>query len=213
MEPDEPVTPEAVASWITGHTRSRDRFVSVYDASEAHRVEHGGECDVYPSGSGPLLGALAAAAGAKRILEVGCGLGYSALWLAHGSRPDGIVETCEKSALHAGIAGEHFRKDGVESRVKIHVGRAADVMPRLPGVFDFIFCDGDPGEYLADLDQFLRLLKPGGMLVSSNLFLGVYVPDAPWLPQGAAYRLRILDDPGLDTAFLPRGLALSVKIR
>ncbi len=212
MTQDELTTPEAIASWIAENTRSRDRFASVYDASEAHRIEHGGECDVYPTGSGPLLGALVAACGGQRVLEVGCGLGYSALWLAHGCRPDGIVETCEKSPAHAELAHKHFRKHGVESRVTIHVGRAADVMPRMAEGIDFIFCDGDPDQYLADLEQFIRLLKPGGTLVTSNLFLGQYVPDAPWLEESAAYRLRVLDDPRLETAFLPRGLALSVKV-
>jgi predicted O-methyltransferase YrrM len=213
VRPEEPITAEAVASWIAENMRSRDRFAPVYDASEAHRAEHGNECDVYPSSNGPLLGALAGVAGAKRLLEIGCGLGYSALWLAHGSRPDGIVETCEKSALHAGLASEQFRANDAGSRVKIHRGRSADVLAQLSGVFDFIFCDGDPDQYLTDLGHFLRLLRPGGTLVSSNLFLGIHVPDAPWLRQSAEYRLRILDDPQLDTVFLPRGLALSVKVR
>ncbi len=96
---DEPASQAAVADWIRTQTRAHDRYASVYDASEQHRIEHGGECDVYPSASGPLLGALAAAARAKRILEVGCGLGYSALWLADGAGPDGTVETCEKDPV------------------------------------------------------------------------------------------------------------------
>lgn len=213
MEPEEPVTAAAVASWIAETTRSGDRFAAVYDASEAHRLEHGSECDVYPSSNGPLLGALVEATSAKRILEIGCGLGYSALWLAHGSRPNGIVETCEHSELHAGLAADFFRRNEAGSRVKVHLGRASDILPRLTGAFDFIFCDGDPDQYLTDLDHFLRLLRRGGTLVSSNLFLGVYTPDAPWLAQVAAYRSRLLDDPNLDTVFLPRGLAVSVKIR
>src|SRR5438477_8159867 len=211
MEREEPLTPDAVAAWIAENTRSRDRFASVYDASQAQRAEHGSECDVYPSASGRLLGTLVAASGAKRILEVGCGLGYSALWLAHGSRPDGVVETCEKSALHADLAEEQFRSNGLSSRIKVHRGRSREVLPRLTGLFDFIFCDGDPDQYQVDFEQFLGLLKPGGTLLSSNLFLGVYISDAPWLEEVAEFRVRILDDARLDTAFLPRGLALSVK--
>lgn len=213
MASDEPITPEAVAAWIAETTRASDRFRAVYDASEAHRLEHGGDCDVFPSGSGPLLGALVAAAGAKRILEVGCGLGYSALWLAHGARPDGIVETCEQSPVHAAIAQQHFRTAGVESRVSVRVGNAADTMSQMTEGFDFIFCDGDPAEYPADLEHFMRLLKPGGTLATSNLFLGIYVPDAPWLDATAAYRQRILNDPTLDTVFLRHGPALSVRVR
>jgi predicted O-methyltransferase YrrM len=208
---DEPTSQAAVADWIRTQTRARDRYASVYDASEQHRVEHGGECDVYPSASGPLLGALAAVARATRILEVGCGLGYSALWLADGAGSGGTVETCERDSVHAGIARRHLDAHDAGRRITIHTGRAIDVLAGLRGEYDLIFADGDPGEYLADLEHFMRLLKTGGTLITSNLFLGVYVPDAPWLADAAEYRRRILDDPRLRTVFLPDGKALSVR--
>ncbi len=78
----------------------------------------------------------------------------------------------------------------------------------------FIFVDSDVDEYVRDLDEFLRLLAPGGMLVTSNLFLGQHLPSGhPWLAAGAQYRRRILDDRRLRTAFLPDGKAISVRIR
>jgi predicted O-methyltransferase YrrM len=60
------------------------------------------------------------------------------------------------------------------------------------------------------LDHARRLLRPGGVLISSNLFLGQYVPDLPDLPQMAEYRRRLLDDERFLTAFAPNGLAISV---
>ncbi|MDP9236296.1 MAG: O-methyltransferase [Chloroflexota bacterium] len=213
MPAEEPTTPEAVAGWIASAMRRADRFADVYDASERHRLEHGGECDVYPTGSGPLLGALAASTGAKRILEIGCGLGYSTLWLAHGARPDGTVDTCEGDPGHAALAVANISQHALSDRIEIHIGRAAEVLASLRGPYDFVFCDGDPGDYPADLDQVLRLLRPGGTLLTSNLFLGIYVPDAPWLEQSAAYRETLLTHPQLQTAFLPRGMALSVRLR
>src|SRR5262245_12427459 len=86
MHSNEPKSPAAVQRWIEKHTRSSDRFAYVADKYESHRKEHG--CyDVYPSSNGALLGALAAAAKPKRLLELGCGLGYSGLWLACGAGP------------------------------------------------------------------------------------------------------------------------------
>jgi predicted O-methyltransferase YrrM len=208
---DEPTSQAAVAAWISTQTRAHDRYASVYDASERHRAEHGGDCDVYPSASGPLLGALAAAVHAKRILEVGCGLGYSALWLADGAGPDGTVETCEREPLHAEIARRHVAEHEAGRRITIHEGRALDVLTTLRVPYDVIFADGDPDEYLADLEQFMRLLKVGGTLITSNLFLGIYVPDATWLADAAEYRHRILDEAWLRTVFLPDGKALSVR--
>ncbi len=211
LPPGEPDSLEAVAAWIFEQTRARDRFAHIYDATEEHRLQHGGDCDTYPSGSGSILGALAAATGAKRILEVGCGLGYSALWLASGSSPDGLVETIEPDHSHAELAQRHFEQEGYGQRITVHQVRGSEVLPRLDGPYDLIFCDSSLDEYASYLDHFLRLLRPGGLLITANLFLGRHGPDIPGLDQAAAYRQRILDGERLQTAFLPGGLALSVR--
>ena len=211
VSPDEPDSAEAIGSWITERVSAHDRFRKVFDASELHREEHGPECTVYASGSGPVLGALAAVAGARRILEVGCGLGYSALWLAFGSLADGRVETIECDPTHAGLAREHFAREGLAERITVLDGRAVDLLPGLTGPYDLIFCDSDPDEYAAYPDPFLRLLKPGGLLITSNLFLGRYSLDIPGLDQGAAYREWLLAEVRLLTAFLSGGMAISVR--
>jgi predicted O-methyltransferase YrrM len=207
----EPDSPEAIAAWIQERTREHDRFRHVYDASERHREQHGPECTVYPSGSGPVLGALAAATAAKRILELGCGLGYSALWLAYGSSPGGQVETIEHDAAHAGLARQNFVQEGYGERITVLQGRAVDLLPTLTGQYDLIFCDSDPDEYDAYLEHFMQLLRAGGLLITSNLFLGRYSLDIPGLDQAAAYRERILADERLLTAFMAEGKALSVR--
>ena len=207
----EPDSPEAVRRWVAEQTVARDPFAHVYRASEDHRQRHGPTCTVYPTGSGPLVATLVAATHASRILEVGCGLGYSALWLTFGSAPDGHVETIEQDASHVELARRHFDQEGYGQRITIHEGTGDSVLPQLSGPYEFIFCDGDIDEYLVDLDHFLRLLELGGLLVTANLFLGQHDPDIPALDQAAAYRQRILDERRLVTAFLPTGLALSVR--
>jgi len=208
---NEPDSPEAIEAWIRERMRAHDRFADVYDASERHREEHGPECTVYPSGSGPVLGTLAAATGAKGILELGCGLGYSALWLAFASSPDGRVETIEQDDGHAALARQNFQQEGFGDRVTVLLGRAVDLLPTRTGPYDLIFCDSDIDEYGAYLDHFVRLLRPGGLLITSNLFLGRYSLEIPGLGQAAAYRDRILREQRLLTAFLRGGLALSVR--
>jgi predicted O-methyltransferase YrrM len=210
VPPDEPATQVAMEAWIREQTQARDRFAHVFRASEEHRLQHGPDCTVYPSSVGPLLGTLAAATGARRILEVGCGLGYSALWLAYGSAPEGRVESFEQDGSHVELARRHIEQEAFAERVTVHHERAAQALARTDGPYDFIFCDGDLTEYLEDFAHFRRLLRPGGLLVTSNLFLGRY-GDVPGLAQAAAYRRRILDDERLQTAFLPSGLALSVR--
>lgn len=209
LPPNEPTTPQAVSDWVAKQTRAADRFRHVFDASVAHRNQHG--CDVYPSPDAPLLGVLAASTRAQRILEVGCGLGYSALWLAWGAGDDAVVETVEHDRDHAQLARQQVAAEQMTGRVRVLEGWGRTILPSLQGPYDLAFFDGDPAESLVDLEQFERVLRPGGLLVSANLFLGQYVPDLPGLDQTAKYRELILRSERWLTAYLNNGYALSVR--
>jgi predicted O-methyltransferase YrrM len=204
----EPTSAENVAQWIQTAQRQRDPFEHVRLASHEHRESHGAGCSVYPTSSGPLLSVLAAAVAADRILEVGSGLGYSALCLAHGS--GGVVETIERDTEHVALAERTILREGYGNRIRVLHGRGADVLPRLDGPCDLIFSDGDPEELPQDLDHFLRLLRPGGLLLSANLFLAQFVPDLTGIDQMAEYRQRLLDNGRLLSTIVPDGLAVSV---
>src|SRR5712691_11118731 len=145
MHSKEPKSAAAVKQWIEKHTRPSDRFASVADKYEPHRKEHGCD-DVYPSSNGPLLGALAAAAKPKRLLEVGCGLGYSGLWLAYGAGAGGYVETIEASREHAKIACGRFKAEVFEKRIKVVVGESICFLPALKGRYDLIYFDINPSD-------------------------------------------------------------------
>jgi predicted O-methyltransferase YrrM len=208
----EPNNLQEAINWVDKATGASDRFHEVWEASHRHREQHHGDCTVYPSSDGPFLGAMAAVAGAKRILEVGCGLGYSALWLAHGAGRDAHVETIEGDPSHASIAEGNFAAEGLASQISILGGRAAATMAKLKGPYDLIYFDGNPDEAIEDLDQFERLIRQGGTLLSANLFLGVFAPDIPGLERTAEYRRRITNADGWITAWLHSGSkAISVR--
>jgi len=204
----EPDSPEAVIAWIHRESVRHDRFAHVAQRSDEHRAEH--DCDVFPSSDGATLGVIAAATGAERILEIGCGLGYSALWLAVGSSPDGMVETIERDPLHVALAHEHVVSEGLDDRITIFEGEATTVLASLIGPYDLIFVDSDVADYMAHLDHFSRLLRPRGLLLSSNLFPGQYGPKIAGLENAVAYRECLLEDSQWFTAFLPNRKALSV---
>ena len=207
---NEPTSAEAVKEWVEQHTQTSDRFGHIAKLYDRHRSEHG--CyDVYPFPNGSLLGALAASAQPRRLLEVGCGLGYSGLWLAYGAGPGSLLETIEADERHAQIAQSHFTAEGLGERIKVLDGRASSVLPGLKDAYDLIYFDTDPAESLPGLDYFERLLKPGGILISANLFLGQFAPDLPGLDQTAEYRLRILDSDKWLSAYLLDGTALSIR--
>ena len=53
------------------------------------------------------------------------------------------------------------------------MGRAAGLLARLPeGAYDLLYIDADKPAYPEYLTAATRLLRPGGMLVADNVFLG-----------------------------------------
>jgi predicted O-methyltransferase YrrM len=179
---------------------SADPFAAVREATLAHRAAHG--CGTYPYDNGALLGALAAAANARRVLELGTALGYTALCLAHGA-PHAVIDTIERDPDHVRLARENVEAHGMVGHVVVHEGDFATVARGLDPGYDVAFFDGfTPSRPL--LKELRRLLRARGLLISANLTHG-----------GAdAYLAALQDKRSWLTAFLDeeRETALSIKL-
>jgi predicted O-methyltransferase YrrM len=144
---------------------STDPFAHVRDATLKHRAKHG--CGAWPYGNGPLLATIAAAAGAKRILELGCALGYTSLSFAHGA-PKAGIDTIERDPEHVRLARENIAAAGLAKRITVHEGDFAKILPTLEAGYDVAFFDGNTP--VPALHSALRgLLKTGGVLITANL--------------------------------------------
>jgi predicted O-methyltransferase YrrM len=142
-----------------------DPFAHVREATLKHRAQHG--CGAYPYGHGPLLSTIAAAVNPRRILELGCALGYTALSFAHGA-PKAKIDTIEFDPEHARLARGNFATAGFGKRVTVHEGDFASVLPKLTAGYDVAFFDGNTP--VPALHKALRgLLKTGGVLITANL--------------------------------------------
>ncbi len=203
---EEPGSETEVQGWIELAHETLDRFQHVAEETERHRAAHG--CNAYHSGDGPLLGVLARAAEPARVLEVGTALGYSALWIAFAARK-AIVETIESDREHVALARGTIARQGYADRITVLEGRAEDILPSLRAKhYDLVFYDADfPGP--SELDQFHRILRRRGLLISANIFPGRH-PNMGGLERATAYRKLLLEDPWL-TAFAGSHKMLSVR--
>ena len=105
----------------------------------------------------------------KRILEVGTAVGFSALLMEYFNPADCKITTIENYQKRIPIARENFRKAGKGKVIDLLEGDAAQVLKTLTEPYDFIFMDAAKGQYIHFLKDVMRLLEPGGVLVSDNV--------------------------------------------
>jgi predicted O-methyltransferase YrrM len=180
---------------------SVDRFEAIRQATLKHRAAHG--CGAYPYSNGALLAALAAAANARRILELGTALGYTALCFAHGA-PHAVVDTIERDPDHVLLARENVTKSGLDGHVVVHEGEFAEVLSRLDPGFDIAFFDGFAPS--PAMQKTLRqVLRAGGILISANL-----THDGKPVE---AYRAGLLDKKKWLTAFVDAEGETAISIK
>lgn len=105
----------------------------------------------------------------ERILEVGTAVGFSALLMAEYDPVPVHITTIENYEKRIPIARDNFEKAGRSEQITLLEGDATEVLKTLEEPYDMIFMDAAKGQYIHFFDDVLRLLKPGGLLVSDNV--------------------------------------------
>jgi len=126
----------------------------------------GGIMPVDPA-TGAVLRFLAAAIGARSVVEIGTGCGSSGIWLLRGMRSGGVLTSVDTEPEYHRLARKAFAQAGfAANQARLILGRASDVLPRLSdGAYDMVFCDADPASYPDYLSAGHRLLRHGGVIV------------------------------------------------
>ena len=157
----------------------------------------------------------------KKILEIGTAIGYSALFFA-GLDENTEIVTIERNPDMAKLAKDNFKKSGLENRITLIEGDAAQVLETLEGEFDTVFLDAAKGQYMKFLPNILRLLKIGGTLITDNiLYRGIVADENP--PKKhitiarnlRGYIIEITHNERLETSVIPLGdgVGISKKLK
>ena len=118
---------------------------------------------------GKFLHVLAAAMGARRILEIGTLAGYSTIWLGRALPENGSIVTLEVDPAHAEVARKNLAAAGLTDKVEILVGPALDTLPGLEGPFDLVFVDADKVNSPEYVRLSVGLTEPGSVIIVDNL--------------------------------------------
>jgi predicted O-methyltransferase YrrM len=106
----------------------------------------------------------------QNILEIGTSTGHSTIWLAWAaSKTGGRVTTIEIDQERYEKALANFKKAGLASYIDARLGDAHQLVPRLRGPFDFIFCDADKDWYLQYFLDLEAKITPGGCFTAHNV--------------------------------------------
>ncbi|MDO4292699.1 MAG: O-methyltransferase [Eubacteriales bacterium] len=172
--------------------------------------------------TGSLLRFLLTLCRPSSILEVGTAVGFSALLMSEYMPESCHITTIEKYEKRIPIARENFRRAGREEKITLLEGDAAELLRELEGPFDFIFMDAAKGQYPHFLPEVLRLLTPGGLLVSDNVLqegdilesrYAVTRRDRTIHARMRDYLYELTHHPLLETAVLPVGDGVTVSTK
>ena len=118
---------------------------------------------------GRLLHILASASRAKRVLEIGTAIGYSAIWFGLAVKKNkGKVITIEIDKDIANEARKNIKRAGLAKTVEVINGDGLKVVPKIKGKFDIIFIDDSKKNYPKYLDLCIKRLNKNGLLIADN---------------------------------------------
>ena len=157
-----------------------------------------------------------------QILEVGTAVGFSALLMSENVPEKCRITTIENYEKRIPVARENFRRAEKENQITLLEGDAAEVLKTLDGSYDFIFMDAAKGQYIHYLPDVLRLLPPGGCLVSDNVMQDGDVIESRFAVERRnrtiharmrEYLYELKHNDNLVTSIIPLGDGVAVSIK
>jgi predicted O-methyltransferase YrrM len=144
-----------------------------------------------------------------RALEIGTSTGHSGIWIAWAlSKTGGKLITIDIDERRHRQALANFEAAGLSRFIDARLGDAHEIVPALPGPFDFVFSDADKDWYKNYLVAVLPKLVVGGCYATHN------VSDRYWRRgDGDGYLGFLRSLPNLSTTIDTRGAGMAVSYK
>jgi caffeoyl-CoA O-methyltransferase len=125
--------------------------------------------------TGRYLELAARSVGARRVIELGSGYGYSAYWFARAVGPDGQVICTDGDPDNARWAERYLTEAGLWDRVRYCVGDALEGLAAQAGEFDVVYCDVDKPGYPDCWRAARERIRVGGLWLCDNVIWSGHV--------------------------------------
>jgi len=126
---------------------------------------------------GRILRMLTAMISPMNALEIGTYAGYSALCIAEGLPDGGHLDTVEIDDEMEDFIRRRLTDSESGRRVTLHIGDAAEIVPRLGKRFDMVYMDANKRTYCETFNMVLPLVNPGGFILADNTLWDGKVTD------------------------------------
>lgn len=157
-----------------------------------------------------------------RILEVGTAIGFSAILMAEYGPRNCHITTIEKYEKRIPLAKSNFEASGHGNKITLLEGDAADILKELTGTYDMIFMDAAKAQYIHFMPDVMRLLAPGGLLISDNVMQDGEIIESRFAvtrrnrtihARMREYLFALTHDDTLETVVLPVGDGVTLSIK
>lgn len=209
--PHKSLLPAEIAAYAAAMSRETDVQRALREETARHPLAR----MQISADQGAFLGLLVHILGAKRCLEVGTFMGYSALAVALALPEDGRLIACDRSDEWTTTARRAWAEAGVAHKVELRLGDAPETLRGLlateRGAFDLVFVDADKAAYDTYYESALALLRPGGVVAFDNvLWHGAVTRPSSEGDDDDTHALRALNakvfaDARVDPSFLTLG--------
>jgi caffeoyl-CoA O-methyltransferase len=165
-----------------------------------------------------FLRMLTSVSGVRRAVEVGTFTGLSSLSIARGLADGGRLICFDISDEFTSVARRYWERAGVDDRIELRIGPAAERISELPSEphLDLVFIDADKGGYPTYWNELVPRVRPGGLLLVDNtLWSGrVIDPQRERDRQIVAFNDLARSDPRVELVMLPiaDGLTMARKL-
>ncbi|MFG1743410.1 O-methyltransferase [Micromonospora chalcea] len=106
----------------------------------------------------------------RQAVEVGTFTGLSSLAIARGLADGGRLTCFDISEEYTGVARRYWERAGVQDRIELRIGPAAQTLRELPRerYLDFAFIDADKVGYPIYWDELVPRMRPGAVVAVDN---------------------------------------------
>lgn len=201
------LTPE-LHQYLLAHSTAPDEVTAALIAETRASLPDAAEMQIAPE-QAAFLRIVAAVQGARNAVEIGTFTGLSSLAIAQGMGTAGRLICFDVSTEWTDIARRYWQRAGVDERIELRIGPAADGIRELPAGehLDLAFVDADKENYTTYWNELVPRMRRGGLILVDNvLWSGRVLDPRNVRDQGVVdFNATAVRDPRVELVIVPIG--------